>query len=91
MNGAPGAPAAAVRAWRLLSDDPRSVYIEAESVSHETRLVGLVSGRESTPDPRTDAWLAALALSLDYELTTFDQGFKSFRGLKLRLLAPAGG
>jgi predicted nucleic acid-binding protein len=34
----------------------------------------------------TDAWLAALALSLDYEITTFDRGFKSFRGLKLRLL-----
>jgi predicted nucleic acid-binding protein len=33
-----------------------------------------------------DAWLAALAMSLDYEMTTFDRGFKSFRGLKLRLL-----
>jgi uncharacterized protein len=91
MNGAPVAPAAAVRAWRLLSDDPRTAYIEAESVSHETRFVGLVSGRESTPDLWTDAWLAALALSLDYELTTFDQGFRSFRGLKLKLLTPAGG
>jgi hypothetical protein len=30
--------------------------------------------------------LAALAISLDYEFTTFDRGFKSFRGLKLRLL-----
>jgi predicted nucleic acid-binding protein len=34
----------------------------------------------------TDAWLAALALLLDYEMATFDRGFKSFRGLKLRLL-----
>jgi hypothetical protein len=34
----------------------------------------------------TEAWLAALALSLDYEITTFDRGFKSFRELKLRLL-----
>ena len=91
MNGAPLAPDAAVRAWRLLSDDPRSVYIEAESASHETRYVGLVSGRKSTPNPWTDAWLAALALSLDFELTTFDQGFKSFRGLKLKLLTPADG
>ena len=33
-----------------------------------------------------DAWLAALALSLDYEMTTLDRGFKSFRGPKLRLL-----
>ena len=34
----------------------------------------------------TDAWLASLALSLDYELTTFDRGFKSFQGLNLELL-----
>jgi len=36
-----------------------------------------------------DAWLAALAMSLDYEITTFDRGFKSFRGLRLRLLSMA--
>ena len=29
---------------------------------------------------------AALAMSLDYEMTTFDRGFRSFRALKLRLL-----
>jgi len=30
-----------------------------------------------------------LAMSLDYEITTFDRGFKSFRGLRLRLLSMA--
>jgi hypothetical protein len=30
--------------------------------------------------------LAALALSLYYEMTTFDRGFSSFRGLHVRLL-----
>lgn len=34
-------------------------------------------------------WLAALAMSLDYEMTTFDRGFKSFRDLTLRLLENA--
>ena len=38
------------------------------------------------PNLWADAWLAALAQSLDYEVTTFDRGFKSFCGLKLRLL-----
>jgi predicted nucleic acid-binding protein len=48
--------------------------------------VALVTSREPTPNLWADAWLAALAVSLDYEVTTFDRGFKSFRGLKLRLL-----
>jgi hypothetical protein len=32
------------------------------------------------------AGLAALAQSLDYDLITFDGGFRSFEGLKLQLL-----
>jgi len=86
MNGMPVAPDEALQAWQQLHNDPRSLHIEAEPIDHETRFVALVSGRESTPNLWSDAWLAALALSLDYEMTTFDRGFKSFRGLKLRLL-----
>jgi toxin-antitoxin system PIN domain toxin len=86
MNGAAVTPNEALKAWRQLADDPRSVHVEAEPVAHESRFVSLVSGRQSTPNLWTDAWLAALALSLDYEITTFDRGFKSFRGLKLRVL-----
>jgi toxin-antitoxin system PIN domain toxin len=86
MNGIPVTPDEAVRAWRQLQRDPRSLQIEAEPIDHEPRFVALISGREPTPNLWTDAWLAALALSLDYEMTTFDRGFKSFRGLKLRLL-----
>ena len=55
-------------------------------MEHESRFTSLVASREATPNVWTDAWLAALAISLDYEMTTFDRGFKSFRGLKLRLL-----
>jgi len=91
MNGMPVTPDHALQAWRQLRDDPRSLHIEAEPVAHETRFVALVSGRESTPNLWTDAWLAALALSLDYEMTTFDRGFKLFHGLKLRLLTMPDG
>ena len=86
MNGAPVTPDEALKAWRRLANDPRTVHIEVEPATHEARFVALVSGRESTPNLWTDAWLAALALSLDCEMTTFDRGFKSFRGLRLRLL-----
>jgi toxin-antitoxin system PIN domain toxin len=86
MNGAPVRPDDAVKAWSKLSDDPRSFHIDAEPADHELRFVSLVSSREPSPNLWTDAWLAALAISLDYEFTTFDRGFKSFRGLKLQLL-----
>ena len=72
------------------SVDPRWLHIEAEPVVHEPRFVALVSGRESTPNLWTDAWLAALAQSLDYEMATLDRGFKSFHGLELRLLTMPG-
>jgi toxin-antitoxin system PIN domain toxin len=86
MNGAPVAPAEALDAWKRLAEDPRSVQVEHNPAGHETRFVSLVAGRDPTPNLWTDAWLAALAMALDCEMATFDRGFKSFRGLKLRLL-----
>jgi predicted nucleic acid-binding protein len=90
MNGNPVKPAEALEAWQQLAADPRSVHIDAEPATHENRFASLVARREPTPNLWTDAWLAALALSLDYEMTTFDRGFKSFRGLKVRLLTSPG-
>jgi toxin-antitoxin system PIN domain toxin len=86
MNGMPVSPDEALNAWGRLSNDPRSFHVDGEPAEHESRFVSLVSSRQPTPNPWTDAWLAALAMSLDYEMTTFDRGFKSFRDLKLRLL-----
>ena len=90
MNGAPVRPEEAIGAWGRLNNDPRSFYIDSPPAEHESRLVSLVTSREPTPSLWADAWLAALALSLDYEFTTFDRGFKSLRGLKLRLLEVSG-
>ncbi len=86
MNGDPVNPEEALDAWRRLSNDPRSFQIDAQPAEHESLFASLVSSREPTPNLWTGAWLAALAMSLDYEITTFDRGFKSFRGLRLRLL-----
>jgi toxin-antitoxin system PIN domain toxin len=86
MNGNPVGPEEALDAWRRLSNDPRAFQIDVAPAEHESSFVSLVSSREPTPNLWTDAWLAAMAMSLDYEITTFDRGFKSFRGLKLRLL-----
>src|SRR5689334_22750688 len=58
MNGVPVNPAKALKAWQRLDNDPRSIYIDAASATHETRFVGFVSGREPTPNLWTDAWLA---------------------------------
>ena len=86
MNGDPVKPKEALVAWQRLADDPRSIRIDSEPANHEHRFASLVTGREPTPNLWTDAWLAALALSLDYEMTTFDRGFRSFRGLRVTLL-----
>lgn len=89
MNGVPVGPDEALDAWRRFCNDPRSFHIDAAPAEHESRFVSLVSSREPTPNLWTDAWLAALAMTLDYEVTTFDRGFRSFRGLNLRLLKVA--
>src|SRR5260370_35639612 len=86
MNGAPTTPEVALNAWQVLAADPRTVFVDVAPSSHENFFASMVAGRQSTPNLWTDAWLAALARSLDHELVTFDRGFKSFDGIKLNLL-----
>jgi predicted nucleic acid-binding protein len=86
MNGAPTTPEVALNAWQALAADPRSVFLDVAQSSHENLFASMVAGRQPTPNLWTDAWLAALARSLDHELVTFDRGFKSFDGIRLSLL-----
>ncbi|HVO45330.1 MAG TPA: TA system VapC family ribonuclease toxin [Steroidobacteraceae bacterium] len=86
MNGVPVSPDEALKAWRRLGEDPRTFHIDTPPAEHESRFVSFVASREPASNLWTDAWLAALAASLDCEMTTFDRGFRAFRGLKLQLL-----
>jgi predicted nucleic acid-binding protein len=90
MNGAPTTPEVALNAWQVLAADPRSVFVDVAPSSHENLFASMVAGRQPTPSIWTDAWLAALARSLDHELVTFDRGFKSFVGIKLNILTIEG-
>lgn len=77
------------KAWNVvtqLADDPRIVNVEKAPPAHSKHWRANVIGREPTPDIWTDAWLAALAQSLQCEMVTFDRGFRSFPKLTLRLL-----
>jgi len=81
------------QAWEVVDQlrrDPRIALIERIPQTHAHRWHANIARREPTPDLWTDAWLAAMAQATESELVTFDRGFQSFAGLKLRLLALIG-
>lgn len=80
------APERALQVWNELTDATRLQPVKETPPALGQHLLRLVTGRSPTPNLWTDAWLAALAISLDLEMITFDQGFRSFERLKLKLL-----
>jgi toxin-antitoxin system PIN domain toxin len=82
-------PEAAWDSLGQLINDPRIALVEQAPLNHESHWRANIAGRQPSPDLWTDAWLAALAQSMNHEMATFDRGFKSFPKLKLRLLLPA--
>lgn len=80
-----------VEAWDVierLASDPRISLVDQTPAGHATAWRNNVVRREPSPNLWTDAWLAALAITSDCEMVTFDRGFLSFAKLKLRLLKP---
>lgn len=87
MNGAPIPPEQALSAWDLLANDPRCLWSEP-TPAHEIFFRKFVSGRASTPNLWTDAWLAAHAEALHCGMTSFDAGFRSFGCFAFEQLVP---
>ena len=86
MGSAELAPGVALQTWSALVQATGMQLLQPPEPAHAALLTRLVRGRVATPNLWTDAWLAALAMSLDCEMVTFDQGFRSFDGLALKLL-----
>ena len=80
------APAQALHVWHQLEAALSLLEAGAVPSDHARHLETLVAQRVASPNLWTDAWLAALALTLDWEMVTFDRGFLAFPGLRLRLL-----
>lgn len=80
------APLRALQTWDALVRATGLQEVAGTPPEHAQHLHALVAERVVSPNLWTDAWLAALALSLDCEMVTFDRGFQSFAGLQLKLL-----
>jgi len=74
----------------LTVSQARSILDECGRFHPGTRALWLAISRKDQPSPKAwmDAYLAAIAITHDLEMVTFDQGFAPYRdsGLNLRLL-----
>lgn len=74
-------PDAALDAVEVLENDERVIFA-AEPPGVDRMLRVCVKGRTSTPNLWSDAYLAAFALVSNFELVSFDRGFRNFSGLR---------
>jgi uncharacterized protein len=86
MGDAALTPERALQTWDNLVRAAGLQAITSTPPAHTQHLRKLVAGRAISANLWTDAWLAAMALSLDSEMVSFDRGFRSFEGLHLTLL-----
>lgn len=78
MNEHPVSPEEALDAWDELAADPRTFWLDDTAPSHEKWFRQFITGRIPSPNLWADAWLAALAASEGFNLTSFDSDFRSF-------------
>ena len=83
-------PEGCLEAWEQLARDERFFEVAGGGEGLEETFRAMVAGREPSPKLWTDAWLAALAESLGWEMVTFDRGFRRFRMTSLRVLRGEG-
>lgn len=78
-----------VEAWRhydAIRADPRVVFT-FEPADLETRWRGFTQHHSFSPHIWNDAYLSAFAQAADFDLVTFDQGFKQFVGVNAVILS----
>jgi toxin-antitoxin system PIN domain toxin len=84
-----GSPLSLIDAWRTYDElfhDPRVVFSE-EPDGLETFWREYTRRRSFSPKVWNDAYLAAFARAADFELVSFDKGFKKYRNLKHAILS----
>jgi toxin-antitoxin system PIN domain toxin len=84
-----GRPLTLIKAWRAYDDlfrDPRVVFSE-EPEDLERFWRDYTHRRSVSPKVWNDAYLAGFARAADFELVTFDLGFRQYRQLKLTVLS----
>ncbi len=76
------------RAWDIANEilaDKRA-FLEYEPPELEATWIGMMRHKTVGPSSWTDAYLAAFAKQCNYEMVTFDRGFRRWTGLTLAVL-----
>jgi uncharacterized protein len=82
-------PFSDIDAWKVydtLLADKRVSFISEFTLEPEAHWRAFTHRSESTPNLWMDAYLAALALSGNLKLVTFDKAFSQYKGLNLLVL-----
>jgi toxin-antitoxin system PIN domain toxin len=82
MAGDPVSPEEALAAWGEFAHDERVFEAVTPGMHIDLFFRKNVTGRQSSPNLWTDAWLAACAQSLGIGLVSFDTDFKAFELIK---------
>lgn len=78
----------ALAVWDAFARDERVFEVEIPTDQIDLFFRKNVSGRPSSPNLWTDAWLAACAESAGMGLVSFDRGFRLFHSLDFVHLSP---